>query len=154
MSNELPIRLRPATQEDVPFIFNSWLRSYKYSRWTKNITSQIYYSEHHKLIEKLLKNFSTIIACNDNDPSQIYGFISAGYVEGIFCMHYIYVKRTFRNLGIARTLLNSFEHDATTAGVFTHDTRASEKLAAKYNMVYHPYLLFNLPSKESDESKE
>lgn len=147
-----PVRLRKATQEDVGFIFNSWLKSYKYSLFAKGITNTIYFSEHHKIVENLLKQNETIIACNDNDPSQIFGFINAGRVDGILAINYMYVKQPFRNLGIGKTLLNSFEHDASTAAIYTHHTRMSEKLAAKYNLVYHPYLLFNLGS--IDESKE
>ena len=147
-----PIRLRKANQEDVGFIFNAWLKSYKYSLFAKNVTNTVYFAEHHKVIERLLKNFETIIACNDEDPSQIYGFINAGRIDGIFCVNYIYVKQAFRNLGIGKALLNAFEHDASSASVHTHHTRMSEKLAAKYNFVYHPYLLIN--SESSNESKE
>lgn len=149
-----PVRLRKAGQEDVGFIFNSWLKSFKYSLFARNITNTIYFAEHHKLIERLLKSNETIIACDDNDPSQIFGFISAGYVDGILCVHYIYVKQTFRNLGIGKTLLNAFNHSAEAASVYTHHTRMAEKLAAKYNLVYHPYLLINLEEEASDESKE
>ena len=139
-----PIRLRKANQEDVGFIINSWLKSFKYSTWCRNVTNTIYFAEHHKIIERLLKNFDTVIACNDNDPSQIYGFINAGSVDGIFCLNYIYVKQAFRNLSVGKALLNSFEHDPSTASVYTHHTRIAERLAAKYNMIFHPYLLINV----------
>lgn len=148
---QLPIRLRPATQDDVPFLFSSWLKSYKYSLWAKNITNTIYFAEHHKVIERLLKNYNVIIACNNDDPTQIFGFICAGKVDGIFCLHYIYVKHSFRNLGIGKQLLNAFQHDASTAAVYTHHTRIAERLAPKYNFVYHPYLLINLPEEEQPQ---
>ena len=144
MSKPKPhIRLRKANKEDIGFLFNAWLKSYKYSLFAKNITNTIYYTEHHKVIEKLLKTHETIIACNDEDPSQIYGFINAGNIDGIFCLNYIYVKQPFRRLGIARTLLNAFNHDPSSASVYTHHTRVAERMAAKYNLVYHPYIAFN-----------
>lgn len=149
-----PVRLRPATQEDVGFIFNSWLKSFRYSTFAKDITNTVYFTNHHKVIEDRLKNNQTIIACNDADPSQIFGFINAGLTDGILCINYIYVKQTFRNLGIGKILLNSFNHDPSVASCYTHETRISERLAAKYNMVYHPYLLFNLPEASNDDDKE
>lgn len=153
MSKTKPqVRIRKAGQEDVGFIFNAWLKSYKHSLFAKNITNTIFYAEHHKVIEKLLKEHETLIACNDADPSQIFGFINAGKVDGIFCLNYIYVKQTFRNLSIGKTLLNAFEHDPGSASVITHWTRMAERLAAKYNFVYHPYLLFNL-EESSDEQQ-
>lgn len=147
------VRLRKAGQEDVGFIFNAWLKSFKVSLFAKNITNTIYFSEHHKVIERLLKQNETIIACNNEDPTQIYGFINAGHVDGILCVNYIYVKQSFRNLGIGKALLNAFEHDAGSAAVYTHHTRMAERLAAKYNMVYHPYLLINVEDDQYD-SKE
>lgn len=151
MSNKTPpIRLRKAIQDDVSFIFNSWLKSYKYSLFARNITNTIFYTGHHKVIERLLKHNDTIVACNNDDPTQIFGFINAGKIDGIFCLNYLYVKQSFRNLGIGKALLNAFDHDANIASVYTHHTRISEKLAAKYNMVYHPYLLINLEDSKDD----
>lgn len=147
---DVPIQLRPANQEDVPFIFSSWLKSYKYAPWCRNLTNTVYYAEHHKVIERLLKTNDVIIACNPEDPSQIYGFVCAGTVDGIFCLHYMYVKQSFRGLGIGKTLLNAFQHDPSTAAVYTHHTRIAEKQAAKYNFVYHPYILINNQEVPSD----
>lgn len=152
---KVPVRLRSANQEDVGFIFNSWLKSFKYSTFASNITNTVYYTNHHKIIEEQLKTKQTIIACNDSDPSQIYGFINAGSIDGVLCVNYIYVKQPFRNLGIGKTLLNAYNHDPSVAACYTHETRSSERLAAKYNMVYHPYLLYNLPeSEQNDDNQE
>lgn len=140
----LPILLRPANQEDVNFVFSSWLRSYKKnSTYAKQITNTIYFNEHHKIIEKLLRNFQTIIACDKEDSTNIYGFINAGFVDGIFCINYVYVKHTYRRFGVGEALLHAFDHDFDNASVFTHHTRMAEKLAAKYRTLYHPYLLIN-----------
>lgn len=140
---KIPVRLRQATEADAPFIFNAWLKSFRNSPLARTLNNTTYFSEHHKVIEKILKNSDTIIACNNNDPNQIFGFISASKVEGIFCLHYIYVKHTFRKLGIGSQLLNVFEHDPTTASIYTHHTKTAEKLAPKFSMMHHPYVLFN-----------
>jgi hypothetical protein len=137
------IRLRPANEEDVNFIFNSWLKSFRNSAFARHIPNSIYYTEQHKLIEKLVKNFSVIIACNDEDASQVYGWICAGEVQNIFCLHYIYVKHSFRSMGIAKLLFNSFKHDPSTAGIYTHHCRIADTMASKTNMIYDPYILTN-----------
>lgn len=140
---QLNIKLRPADQEDVGFIFNSWLKSYRQSPATTGIPSQIYFGEQHKLVERLLKDSTVVVACSDEDETQLYGYICATRVEGILCVHYIYIKHTFRSLGIGKMLLNAFEHDPSAASVYTHSTRIAAKLATKYNLIYHPYLLMN-----------
>lgn len=150
----LPIRLRKANEEDISFIFNSWLKSYRTSFFARDITSTVYYTEHHKTVEHIAKNNNIIIACNENDPTQIYGYICAGQVDGILAIHYIYVKHTFRNLGIGKALLNAFEHDPAQAAVYTHHTRMADKLAAKYNMIYHPYVYINRMQDSQEKANE
>jgi|GEM_PF-1588207 len=141
---ELPIVLRLANQEDVAFIFNSWLKSYKTSNFAKGIEPTVFYSEHHKLLERLLKNYDTIIACSPDDSTQIYGFINGGYTDNFFTLNYVYVKHTFRRMGIAKSLFNGFVHEPGAVGLFTHLNHISSKLSQKYNMMYHPYIMFNL----------
>lgn len=140
-NKQLPISLRPATSEDVSFIFSSWLKSYRGSPFARNVANEIYFNEHHLLIEKLVRENEVIIACNNEDENQIYGYIVAGKTESIFTLHYIYVKHNFRSMGIGAALLNHFEHDASVASIYTHYTRLCDKLGPKYNFIHHPYIL-------------
>jgi len=145
-----PVRLRVAVAEDISFIFNSWLKSYRNSNQAHLVCNSIYFSEQHKLIERLVKDSKVIVACNNEDPTQLYGYICAGNIEGIFCLHYLYVKHSFRGLGIATALINAFEHDVSSAGIFTHMTKPMERLAIRFNLVYHPYILTNYVNKKEE----
>lgn len=143
-NQKLPVTLRRAEEKDISFIFNSWLKSYRTSYFAKSIGNTIYFSEHHKVIEKLAKTSEVLVACNSEDPDQIYGYMCAEKIDGIFCLHYVYIKQPFRRLGVGKLLLSSFDRDSEQASVYTHHTKLAEKLAAKYNMIYHPYLLINV----------
>ena len=149
---KLPVRLRTLTEEDSPFIFNSWLKSYRFSHFGEKITNTIYFEDHHKVIENILKNSKVVVACNEEDPSQLYGYIVGGAEEGIFVLHFIYVKHTFRNMGLGKTLLDAMGHDSSSAAVYTHHTRMADKLASKYNFVYHPYLMFDIEEVSDEQS--
>jgi ribosomal protein S18 acetylase RimI-like enzyme len=144
-------RLRPLTEEDHPFLYNSWLKSYRFSLFAERITNTIYFEDHHKLIEKIINNSKTLIACNPSDPSQLYGYIVAGEEEGVLVVHFLYVKHTFRNMGIGKTLLDAVGHSSDVASVYTHHTRMADKLSSKYNFVYHPYLMFDIKEVSSGE---
>jgi GNAT superfamily N-acetyltransferase len=146
------ILLRSANEEDISFIFNSWLKSFRNSFFCKGIVNSVYFTEHHKLIEKILKTASAVIACNPEDPSQVYGWICAEEIDGVFCMHYLYVKHSFRGLGIGRLLFNTFTHESGLAGIYTHQTRASETLGIKLNLIYHPYVLFSSYKRGDDNA--
>lgn len=149
MSNQPKVFLRPANEEDISFIFNSWLRSFRTSFFARSVVNSIYFTEQHKVIENCLKTSECIVACNPDYPSQVYGWICAEKIDGIFCLHYLYVKHDFRKLGIARILFNAFEH-GEGAGIFTHYTKSCERLSIKLNLIYHPYILFSTYSKKEN----
>lgn len=136
------IRLRPATESDVPFIFNSWLRCNRHSTNTRGCENPVYFAQHHKLIEGLCKKAEIFIACNEQDVSQIYGYICYERVEGLLVVHWIYTKESFRKLGIAKMMADKAGFKADEAVLYTHRTFISEALEKKYIMVFNPYLAF------------
>lgn len=152
------VRLRKATEADVPFIFNAWLSSYRKSYFAKDMHNTIYYSEQHKIIENLLRTCETWVACSDIDPTQIFGFICSEFIDKQFVLHYAYVKQGFRFLGIGTMLLKQTQHDISKAGFYSHHTQAAHKLAAKYRLIYSVYLALSceyrtpLPAKATFEN--
>jgi GNAT superfamily N-acetyltransferase len=142
LKKELPIKIRGVADEDVPFIFNSWLKSYRESGpICSNVSNTIYYDSHHKLIQKILLRSQVFIACDNAFPDQIIGYIVGESIDGVFVLHYVYVKHNFRKKGVGKLLLNSFNHDQTYASCCTHMTSVGDKLAAKFNVMYHPYVI-------------
>lgn len=151
----LPVKIRPPTDQDIPFIFNSWLKSFRETGFLCNpVSNTIYFDSHHKLIQKILKRATVFIACDERYPDQIFGYIVAEKIDGVFVLHYVYVKHNFRKSGIAKTLLNAFDHDATIGSCCTHLTRVAERLILKYNVIYHPYVIlvdYSVPEEASSE---
>lgn len=141
---QIPILIRKAIDVDVPFIFNSWLRSYKESYFAKGIAGSIYYTEHHKLIEQLLKSCTVYIACDNSDSSSIFGYICAEEIDGIFVTHFIYVKETYRKLGVATMLVKHFGvTPGEKASIYTHKTKIGHSIAEKKHFIYSPYVAFS-----------
>lgn len=147
--NKMPVRLRFATPEDVDFIFNSWLKSYRNSPHATCISNPIYFSEQHRLIEALLKRSNVVVATPEDDPLSILGWICAGRVDGIFALHYVYVKHVFRGLGIADMLIAAVGHKQDEAGIYTHLTSPMAHMREKYNLLFHPFVLSMLYDKKS-----
>ena len=139
----LPITIRDADPADVSFIFSSWLKSFRKGELCQGVDNAIYYSEHHKVIERILRRSTVKIACNPQDPSQIMGYLVYEKLDGIWVFHYCYVKHTFRNLGVARELARAAEHDFKTLAIASHKTYFAEKILSKYELIYHPYVLIN-----------
>lgn len=134
------IHLRQAIEPDASFIFSSWLKSFRHSRLAGNVASSIYFTEHHKIIESLLTQCKTLVACNPEDKNQIFGYLCYEEIDGILVIHYVYTKHTFRKMGIAECLINEVREDDSVACMFTHCTNSGERIAPKFKCVYHPYL--------------
>jgi hypothetical protein len=128
--------------EHVSMVFSSWLKSYRNSMFVKNIPSTIYFSEQHKLIQKCIKNGKTIVAVSPEDTEQIIGWINFQVVDGIYCLHYAYVKQLYRGCGVLAALLAESGHTGN-AGCYTHDTLLGSRILNRKNLVYHPYILTN-----------
>ena len=103
-SLETELRFRPAGQEDVAFIFHSWLKCYRHAPGVAGISSPVYYAQHHLLIEGLCRTAKITMVCAKQDPTQLFGYICYDTAEGLPVLHFIYVKETYRRMGIAHML--------------------------------------------------
>jgi hypothetical protein len=136
------VHIRSATEADVPFIFNSWLKSYRSSNFCKAVSNPVYFEFQHKAIEKLLQRSQVFMLCSAEDESQVFGYIVCEEVEQIPILHYCYVKFAFRNMGLCNMLLKHAKLDKSKGGFYTHDTHAATKVFGKSKFVYNPYLAF------------
>lgn len=101
----LPLKFRPLKESDLGFLYNSWLKSYRNSKLTKSWKNEAYFAAQAQTIEALLKRSDVRVAVDPDSDGHIYGYI----VRDAFhpkVVHFLYVKQTFRRLGIARSLLS------------------------------------------------
>lgn len=123
---ELQFQIRDAEPEDSPFYFMAWLRSYReHSDVARKMDERIYFKWQQKVIERLLRRARLLIAYNPDDSDQHYGFICYESSAFIPILHYIYVKKPFRKLGIAGELLSLMGKQSF---VYTHETDIVDQL--------------------------
>ncbi len=102
----------------------------------------VYFAAHHKLVEGLCKRATIVMASNDTDLGQIYGYLCCERIEGNMVIHFMYVKETFRKMGIGKMLLATQGWKVGDPVFFTHRTRMAMMLEEKHPMVYNPYLAY------------
>lgn len=139
---ELPVKYRTLIASDTNFIFNSWIKSCLDSPHYKYVPRASLTSELHKHIEGCLLNKHTIVVTNRED-SELYGYIVFDYVDDVFVLHYAYIKKVFRGLGLFKALLEQAGYDTESAGFYTHLTKNSSYVAEKVNLIYNPFILIN-----------
>jgi ribosomal protein S18 acetylase RimI-like enzyme len=137
------VSIRPATADDIPFIFNSWLKAYKHSSlFAKRIKHEVFFKYHHAVIERILaRGAKVFVATPIHDPDTIIGYCVAEQLD-VTTLHFIYVKSAFRRFGVGRQLALSTVAalGAAEAVDFTHWTRDMDWAAEKLpSFTYNPY---------------
>jgi hypothetical protein len=127
--------IRVHSKEDLPFIYSTWLKCFRHSStFAKEISNDIYYKYHQMVIDRILNRGATIyVACDKLSPETVFGYILG---EGDV-LHFLYVKKSFRKLGIGTALLDTYG----IPEFISHLTKDSKKLSERYKpkMRYSPY---------------
>lgn len=131
--------------EDKAFVYASWLNSYKYSSYfAKRIHPHIFFKGHQKVIDHLLAKplIQVLVAHPKDDENTMLGYLCYERDQDLKAVvHFVYVKDTFKKMGVARALFDCAEI-ATNAMKFTHWTLDVNDLMEKYpKMVFDPYAL-------------
>lgn len=131
-----PVRL--ATPADWPFVFSSWLQSYRRGSVAVTlIDSKSYYTEHHRLVERFLSKSDSIVlvATPEGDPGVILGYVAASAAGET--LHYVYVKESCRGLGLGKALVAALPSQPQRV---THLTNRGAEWGHKADVIYNPYL--------------
>lgn len=140
---------RLADSSDHPFVYSSFLKSYRDSPMVRGVPNTIYFSKQHDLIERFLTRASAlpIVACSAKDPTQIYGYILGERTANGLVVHWVYVKQPFRSMGIAAGLFDKLtaQADDIEAIYYTHRVKTVEGLLKnRSHVTFNPYLLMEL----------
>ena len=69
----LPIRIRPAVQADAAMVYSDWLRSHAGAN--KNQAKFEVYDLHRPIVERLMEESVTLIACHEDDSDQVFAWV-------------------------------------------------------------------------------
>ncbi len=137
--------IRQGKEEDLPFIYSTWLRNYKHSSdFAKEIAPAVYYKFHQAAIERIIKRGALVLMAVDNEaPDVIWGWAVVEKTPEADIVHYLYVKKAFRGLGVGTELLQMAQVNPTKLA-YSHITTAGKKFlegVAKSNALYIPYAI-------------
>lgn len=129
-------KIRIGLESDIDYVFSAWKKVMR-AATHRRCPNDLFFRCHQQVISNILVDpkVKTLIACNNQDEDQIYGFI----VGNADTLHFIYTKQIFRRLGIAKKLLDSL----TPKGIvqFTQYPATFEKMIHLRDFVYNPYLI-------------
>lgn len=145
MSQRPPIGLRYATAADEPFIIDSWMRCNKsHSPLVQHVDSRAYETHHRPLVRQLVERSQTFVAYATAVPDELVGFICGDRsADTGLVVHFVYVKRAYRRVGVARELLRGLGYERGEVITATHITYLqTEGRLRAYLVRNDPYLLY------------
>jgi hypothetical protein len=140
---EIPIAVREIFPEEHNFVLHSWIKSGQRSNNFGVVAKELYTLNQHEIITSLLTRSKILVAQELDKPESLYGYIVYDLIDGVFTLHYAYVKQFFRGLGVLKALLSHANFSTETAGFYTHHTKICDKVMPSLNLMYNPYLLIN-----------
>lgn len=102
--------IRDAKREDVPLIFDSWMKSWRVNKYAGVISNNLFYPTTRANIEHLVGRGATIkVACLESDVDTILGWVCYEHVPQLDgsvvpCVHYVYVKDPYLTKGVGEEL--------------------------------------------------
>ena len=134
--------IRSAAKADVSFIIHSWLHSFREGDMVEGVPNQVYFHNHHKVIESILKRATVLVLCLPEDPNVILAWICVEAHENGLVIHYLYVKNEFRKNRLGSKLLAEVLTSEAPPVVFcTHRVRPMGVEFRKRGYIYNPYML-------------
>lgn len=126
-------KIRPARKEDINFIFDSWLKSWRKSRYAGVIPNHLYYATYRATIESLVARGAELkVACHPSNEDHILGWSCTEVTsDGFSVVHYLYVKDCFFNLGVESELLDNLPGEKPGFYTFNYK-QVKESLEAKW----------------------
>jgi len=124
--------IRTSNPDDQPFIYSTFLRSLYYGNsWFTLIKKDSFMKNYHRVVEALLQNSQIDVACLKEDPSVILGYV----IHRANLLHFVFVKKVWRKIGIAKSLIPS------KIDTVTHLTKQGILMLKKNNWEFDPFSL-------------
>lgn len=96
--------VRPAVEGDTAFLFDSFLRAYRESDYTRGLTNTQFLGIYKAQWSAVLDTFSVLVAHARDDADEIAGYVA----HRDRCVAFVYVKKTpWRKLGVSRVLMSA-----------------------------------------------
>lgn len=142
-SEKLPVLLREHTPDDLGFIVDAWMKNYQKSGEVEDLTPDLYCPAQRAQINRFLRAGGAVLAVNVADPTQLFGFVAFERDETarVAVVHYVYVKKTFRGLGLGKQLVERAVQ-GVDARFYTHRApkRADEHVLRRAGAKFNPFL--------------
>lgn len=141
-------KIRWADGNDRNFIYSCWLKGiYHGNAYFHQIPEKVYFKNYQAVIEAIIQrpNTGIKVACLDGNEDVILSYM----VFEESTLHWIFTKEAWRNLGIAKALME----DVAPFTAVSHLTYLGNQIRKKKNLIYNPFIE-DIDAKEASRSRQ
>lgn len=128
------VMVRDYNDKDKNFVYSTFLRGLYYGDfWYGSMPKDVFMTEYHKVLDLILTKTSVKVkmAALKEDDETILGY--SIYEDDI--LHFIFVKKAWRGIGIGRSLVPD------TISKTTHLTKVGLSIKNKKEWIFNPFLI-------------
>jgi len=146
------IKIRDYKPLDEDFIYHSWLSSIDHNIPGVQTMTRL-------VIDSCVENGTILVACSDEDPDHILGWLSYTEKLGFPVLLYVFVKKKLRNHGIGSKLKKErFPGEGTIPTAFwsfwCQKYNLKKRWGLKFNSLLLPVLVDRLHGKTESKPKD
>lgn len=96
------LTIRPYNPQDEAFVYSTWLRGLYYgNEWFRKIDKKAFFDKYRLVIKHLIETATIQVVCLEESPEIIAGYV----VYSLPKLHWVYVKKDWRGLGIGKEII-------------------------------------------------
>ncbi len=111
------------TAEEFAFVFDSWARSFRRSPWAGCVPNNLWDAVSRECSKGIVDRGARVVVARPDDVARVMGY--SVYEPDRRVLHFLYVKDSFRRMGVGTALLNEAAPDGDWT--YSHRTRVSQK---------------------------
>jgi hypothetical protein len=145
-AKDMPVTVRGMLPDDVNYIIDSWVQSYRHSPDMQAVDDNLYKVEMRNRVYREVAQNKVLVACNPQVQNSIYGwicFIPPQVFGHLPVVSYVYVKSSVWRRGIGSGLVDLARASGTDPDgpVWCYDwTLQMRRFADKVGMMRNPFL--------------
>ena len=137
----IPICYRALHLCDIDLVVKRWMahirKLHPFSEMSKEE-----FDDHKELLARLITRAPPIIACEPEHPEQAFGWICGEHVGKKAVLHFVYVRKTWRRLGLATQLMKiTFPALGKETVYITHPSRSLSYHRDRWMLKFNPYMV-------------
>lgn len=131
---DLEVAFRAPREDDLPFIFDTWVESFRLSHAAGPIPMDMYRNIYREVIRRLMQfpDVEAIVAYNAEIHKQVLGYIVfGGWAPKT--VHFLFVKHWFRHNGLARELMHQAGLNRKQTFAYSFKSRIASELTRSWS---------------------